>query len=69
MLAAEIAARLADKAERMSDPANGGKEFWSAVREANWQLPPDWELPAPVTPAVGLARRSLREVPAVPEGE
>ena len=53
----------------MSDPASGGEDFWSAVREANWQLPPDWELPAPVTPAVGLARRSLREVHAVPEGE
>ena len=53
----------------MSDPANGGAEFWSAVREANWQLPPNWELPQPVTPTVGLERRSLREVHAGPEGE
>lgn len=65
-LAAEIAARLADKAERMSDPASGGKEFWSAVREANWQLPPNWELPQPV---VGLTRRSLSEARAYSEGE
>lgn len=68
-LAAEIAARLVDKAERMSDAASGGKEFWSAVREANWQLPPNWELPQPVTPTIGLARRSLREERADPEGE
>ncbi|KAK9839326.1 hypothetical protein WJX81_008207 [Elliptochloris bilobata] len=69
VLSAEIAARLADKAERMSDTATVGEEFWAAVREADWQLPPGWELPLRVTPTVGLARRSLREDKTVPEGD
>jgi len=55
---AALAARLADKAERLSEPRNGGNALWSAVREANWQLPPDWDVPSPVS-VVGKARRRL----------
>lgn len=55
---AALAARLEAKAERLSEPRTGGGALWSAVREANWQLPPDWDVPSPVS-AVGQARRRL----------
>jgi len=68
-LSAALATRLAEKAERFSDPATGSADFWAAVKEASWRLPPHWAAPAPAalarsTASRGLSERIARALPA-----
>jgi len=60
-LSAALATRLAEKAERFSDPATGSADFWAAVKEASWRLPPHWAAPAPAALARSTASRRLSE--------